>query len=498
MSRFNRPMNLQLFASGISIYALRENVMGLHDEVENLSAWMAENASNPKTTMEDIRAKQAKLAELTERHEIAAKELKRAEDGQRAQLAAQERENPTDPKASDIKLKAAFLRAAVTGDKGQARAISAKLGALPVGDPDLGGGENFLPTNMTNELISEPLDDNPIREVAPASNVTGLVLPRIAYTIDDDDFITDEDVAEEMALTGSNVTFGRFKSKVKAKISDTVLYGSDMNLVGYVQNALQSGLATKEKKCLFSQNLPADEAHMSFYSAANNIKVVEGATMYEAIVAAMGDLNDAFAENAVVVMRRDMYLAMIKDLANGSATLFGAPPKDVLGTRVVFCDKAVRPIVGDFRYLRINYDITPKYDSDKDVDSGDSIFVLTAWIDIQFLLKSAFRIVAVSAIPIISIVTNPFNKVVTEGAITGSLGVAATASSGSLTYQWYSNTTAATTGGSAISGATAASLTIPTDLTAGDHYYYCVIGVSGTSITKTSESAKVTVVDAGT
>ena len=479
--------------AGISIYALRENVMALHSEVENLSAWMAENASNPKTSMEEIRKIQAKLAEINERHEIAAKELKRAEDGQRAALAQQERQNPTDPKAADVKLKAAFIRAAVTGDKAGARSIAAKLGALPAGDADLGGGENFLPTNMSRELISEPLDDNPLRKVVPVTNITGLVMPRIAYTVDDDDFVTDADVAKEMELEGSNVTFGRFKSKVKATISDTVLYGSDQDLVSYVQNALQSGLATKEKKQLFSQNLPADEAHMSFYSTANNIKVIEGASMFKAIVAAMGDLNDAFAENAVVIMRRDMYLSMITDLANGAATLYGAPPKDVLGTDVIFCDKAARPIVGDPKYLQINYDITPKYDSDKDVDSGDSLFVLTAWIDIRFKLKSAFRIVAVASDPIITIVTNPYNKVVTEGAITGSLGVAATASSGSLTYQWYKNTTAATTGGSAVSGATAASLTIPTDLTEGDHYYYCVIGVSGTSITKTTESAKVTV-----
>ncbi len=108
------------------------------------------------------------------------------------------------------------------------------------------------------------------------------------------------------------------------------------------------------------------------------------------------------------------------------------------------------------------------------MDSGDSIFVLTSWIDIQFLLKSAFRLVSVSADPIITIVTNPYNKVVTEGAITGSVGVAAVASSGDLTYQWYSNTTAATTDGTLISGATAASMTIPTDLTEGEIYYYCV------------------------
>lgn len=487
------PMKLQLFASGISIYALRENVMTLHDELENVSAWLAENATNPKTPMEEIRAKQAKLAELTERHEIAAKELKRAEDGQRAKLAAQELKEPSDPKASDVKLRAAFIRAAVTGDKAQARSIAAKLGAIPAGDADLGGGENFLPKNMSNELIAEPMDDNPVRRISPVTNITGLVLPRIAYTIDDDDFINDDDVASEMALSGSQVTFGRHKSKVIAKISDTVLYGTDTDLVSYVQNALQSGLATKEKKCLFNADPAAAEAHMSFYAASNGIKRIEGATLYDAIVAALGDLNDAFAANATVLMTRAQYLAMVRELANDNATLWGSKPEDILGARVVFVDKAVTPIVGDFRYLRINYDITPKYDSDKDVTTGDSLFVLTAWLDIQFLLKSAFRLVSVASDPIITIVTQPYNKVVTEGAITGNVGVAAVASSGTLTYQWYKNTEAKTAGAEAISGATASSLTIPTDLTEGEYYFYCVVGISGTNVTKATDFAKVTV-----
>lgn len=40
-----------------------------------------------------------------------------------------------------------------------------------------------------------------------------------------------------------------------------------------------------------------------------------------------------------------------------------------------------------------------------------------------------------------------------------------------ITYQWYSNTTNSKTGGTEISGETSANYHIPTDLTAGDHYY---------------------------
>jgi hypothetical protein len=55
------------------------------------------------------------------------------------------------------------------------------------------------------------------------------------------------------------------------------------------------------------------------------------------------------------------------------------------------------------------------------------------------------------------------------------LTVAATGTS--ITYQWYSNTTASNTGGSLISGATSASYPPPTNV-AGTRYYYCYVNNS--------------------
>jgi hypothetical protein len=54
--------------------------------------------------------------------------------------------------------------------------------------------------------------------------------------------------------------------------------------------------------------------------------------------------------------------------------------------------------------------------------------------------------------------------------------VAATVTdSHTLSYQWYSNTSRSNTGGTAVSGATDATYTIPTSKAAGDYYYYCVV-----------------------
>jgi hypothetical protein len=54
---------------------------------------------------------------------------------------------------------------------------------------------------------------------------------------------------------------------------------------------------------------------------------------------------------------------------------------------------------------------------------------------------------------------------------------------GALTYQWYSNTTASTTGGTAIALATAASYTTPATVQGTTTYYYCVVTSTSTNAT---------------
>src|SRR5699024_9672867 len=139
--------------------------------------------------------------------------------------------------------------------------------ALPEGNPT--GGDNFLPTNLQKELVHEPFARNQLREVASVSNIKGLELPKISYTLDDDAFIDDTQTAKELELTGDTIAFGRNKFKVKAKISDTVMHGSDIELVNYVDNALRSGLASKEKKDALSTTPVTGLEHMSFYNGTD-------------------------------------------------------------------------------------------------------------------------------------------------------------------------------------------------------------------------------------
>jgi gliding motility-associated-like protein len=72
----------------------------------------------------------------------------------------------------------------------------------------------------------------------------------------------------------------------------------------------------------------------------------------------------------------------------------------------------------------------------------------------------------------------------------GSLTVSAVGSQ--LTYQWYSNASASNSGGAAISGATAATLTIPSTATGTNYYYVVVSGACSQSVTSTVSTVTVT------
>ena len=98
--------------------------------------------------------------------------------------------------------------------------------------------------------------------------------------------------------------------------------------------------------------------------------------------------------------------------------------------------------------------------------------------------------------PIITIITQPAaNTTVTFGSISGSLSVSAAVTQGAtLSYQWYSNTSAVNSGGTPVAGSgTGASFVIPTSLTAGKYYYYVVVSATGGAASVASTAATVIV-----
>lgn len=373
-----------------SLFEMKEREAELNEAVASDAAWLADKAHDPSVPMEEIEKKKAHRDELIKRRDLFREQIIELEKAQKANVKRQANESEEERLA---KAKGEFYKAALLGgDTMKVVKAYEGLGAIPTNDADLGYGDKFLPTNLSNELILEPYETNSLRTIEPVSNITGLEEPKLTFDIEDADLadVTDKDTATEIEMTGDTVSYGRFKTKIKATIKDTVLHGSPLNLAAEVENALRSGLAIKEKMRAFATTSDTTHDHMSFY--LTNIKEVKADNLIDAIIAAYGDLTDAFAANAKVVMRRSDYVAAIRELTNGAETLFGKKPEEVIGIPVIFNDRAVYPVVGDFRYSKQNYDIGTMFDTDKDVTKGEYYFVVTVWGDHQIKLKSAFRI----------------------------------------------------------------------------------------------------------
>lgn len=422
----------------MTLFELKEKLATMNSAIKADADWIAEKAADPTVLMADINAKTAHRDEMVTRRDLLQKQHDEMEAQQRDHLKGK---NPTgDPDKDDtINKKAAFFKSALLGDMEGAKKAYSGLGALPASNADLGYGENLLPTNMETELITEPFETNSLRTIEQVSQITGLVEPKLSFTFEDADLadISDAETAKEIAMTGADVEYGRFKTKITATVKDTVLHGTPTNLVETIENALRSGLAKKEKMRAFNTTPDGVHDHMSFY-LKTGITAVAGDDLIDAVLKAIGDLPDSFSENASVVMRKTDYYSAVNKLANGGATLWGKKPEDVIGYPVIFNDKAVVPVIGDFRYARQNYDIGTIYETDKDGKKGEYYFILTAWGDHQIKLASAFRTAYIRTILLGAAI-----EYETAGAEGEDLSVknlifndGGTGSEGSTTYLW--------------------------------------------------------------
>ncbi|GGD08480.1 PKD domain-containing protein [Hyunsoonleella pacifica] len=104
----------------------------------------------------------------------------------------------------------------------------------------------------------------------------------------------------------------------------------------------------------------------------------------------------------------------------------------------------------------------------------------------------------VEVVESIQIDSNPITtqSVCVDGAVNTDLVVTHSGGTGTITYQWYSNTTNTNTGGTIIPGATAATYAPPAFTVSGSYYFYVIITVSGSGCSPiTSDVSEVVVAD---
>lgn len=386
----------------MDLYTMKTNVLNIGQSLKEANDKLAEIAVNPASSTDDINAQQKKVDSLQARYNTINDQYEKAAAEQKAHLTRVKhvesaKKLAEDPKQRMIQMEAAWIRKTVRPDNATFQEKWNNI-KQELKDDDTTKGGKLLPINVSNQLVSEPFATNPLRQMETISTITNLILPRVAFDIVDDSFVNDGDIAKEMNLKGDQITFERHMVKVRAGISDTVLLGTDTGLVQYVNNALASALQLKERNMELGTSNPTGLEHMSFYDETTvKIKKVSGSDLFHAIRKALADLDDAFQDNAKVLMTRTDYYDMLDTLANDSATLYQAQPESILGAPVVFTSAATTPIVGDFSFAQLNYEISSSlYEQYKDYQKGMNYFQLTAWFDHQIKLASAFRLATVS------------------------------------------------------------------------------------------------------
>lgn len=385
-----------------STYELRNQALDLGEAVKAAKEEYNKILDDPKSSREDVDKAKEFYDNRRMKYEGKQELIKEQEAEEKMNLKATKKPAkvvPTDPKEKMIKVEAAFIRKTMRPDDAVYAEKWAQVKEELKDDSGDGAsnGNDLLPINVSNQLVSEPLAKNPLRGLESISTITNLILPKISFEIADDGFVKDGDPAKDANLTAGTIAFGRYQMKVRAGVSDTILRGTDTGLVQYVNNALASAIAKKERTVSLNPNATGDEAHMSYYDASNGIKKISGTDMYDAIQAALADLDDDFQDQARILMTRKDYYSIIKTLANGSTTLYQTQPEQVLGAPVTFTSAAVKPIIGAFQNARLNYEIDSSlYEQYKDYDKSINYFQFTTWFDHRIVLPSAFRIADVA------------------------------------------------------------------------------------------------------
>lgn len=382
----------------MTLYALMEQLSEIENQLETERSAAMELARTPGSDMEQVRAAQQRVRDLQERYDIL--------DGERQRLEAQAQErlrrqgDGQNPIMSFEEASGLFFRSVLNQDNRSLPQMAyEQLGLIPEGNTDQGNGSALVPKNLSNRLLLAPKVSNPLRSRMTVTSVTGLSVPKLDFSIGDDDFLSkDGETAKELVAAGDTVEFGRHKAHLVAKVSETLLRSTPLDIESAITSALDSAMANKELSVMFATAPKEGEEHMSFYqTGANAIKQISGSNLIDTIIDAFGDLEDVYQAGAAVCMRRQDYYKAIRVLANGAESLFGKKPEDVIGYPVIFCDRATTPVVGDFAYLQENFDCPPWMDSDKDVKLGLRLMTETAVYDIKRLLNAAFRLVKVTA-----------------------------------------------------------------------------------------------------
>ena len=114
-------------------------------------------------------------------------------------------------------------------------------------------------------------------------------------------------------------------------------------------------------------------------------------------MSALADLDDVYFKNATIVMNRNHYLKMMDELSNCNTNFYDKHLKQIFGAKIVFCEFAEKPVIGDFSQLHINYEEDILFENQCGLTEHFDNIIISGNFDIRVRLSSAFRIAKVTS-----------------------------------------------------------------------------------------------------
>lgn len=268
--------------------------------------------------------------------------------------------------------------------------------SLPTVSSDTATGAYLLPKTVSDQLIRDIVEDDSILAEFETTAITGLELPRVATTDVDGDDVDDGTDAPDASVTADRLIFGRYPYSKSVPVPNSLLTDTNTAIESYISTRHQEMMRARLCKRAFDTAATGNYTHMSVYHADNKVKNVEGEDLLTGITNALADLPTRPAGVYKVALKMADWMSLIRTLANGATSLFGAPTKEILGFEPVLSNYVTKPVVGNLKTIHLNFDSAIAYETERHAKAGTTDFVLRTYFDIHIEQPELLRTVTVT------------------------------------------------------------------------------------------------------
>lgn len=188
----------------MTLFEVKQALATVGEQLQKNETEITQKAIDPNIAMKELQQLEVTKQSLQKRFDILKNQHDQLEQEQKANLAKGQFTQSEDPQQKLIDAKASLIRSTMKKDsisKEASEVLEQQYGGnvfQSLIDDAATGGQNFIPKNTGTEVISEPVVANKLRGISAMTNIPNLELPKISFSLDDDDFIEDGETAKEL------------------------------------------------------------------------------------------------------------------------------------------------------------------------------------------------------------------------------------------------------------------------------------------------------------